>query len=388
MFRKLITNLSFSPSLIGEVAVYAKKLKHEEKLRRIGLTLMIPALILQIVALANPPESTNKASENDLVYGGVNNTNDLLQHYDKNELNIRDIFSALGINRAELSNLKPDKIQSHSSEQFFTVGTQLKVSHQEGGKVSTFKKHDGGTGGLYFTPLINNQTRPLTYQVLSGSSSLAGDFSIVKSSGAIIINNIPKNLSIKEPGSISLSIKAYNNTQGQENAIAKPSDRITYTIGAKNTDKEQTQKFTFVKNLSDTLEYSDVINTHGGTLDVRAQTISWPAIDMAPEEVQQRSFTVRLKSTLPATATGVSNPHSFDCVMKSNFGNTILTNVKCPPYKLAEQAASELPKVNTSTVSIFIATLSLVTLFLYLRSLQYKEEVRLIRRDVNEGVLL
>lgn len=388
MFRKLITNLSFSPSLIGEVALYAKQLNREERLRRAGVILLLPAMILQILAIVKPPESTNTASPYDLIYGGVETTEDLLQHYDKNELYFRDIISSLGIHREELQNTHPGILSSRMTQSLLAVGAQPRVDTQEGGMIAPFEKYDGGTGSLHFTPMKHYQAHPTTYSVLSGSSQRAGEFHIIKDSGAIILKDIPNTLSLQKSDPFTLSKRAYNNTQNQEFTTAKPSDRITYTLSAKNTDKEQTQSFTFAENLSDILEYADVINTHGGTLDTRAQTISWPVVELAPEETQHREFTVRLKPHLPATAVGVSNPHSFDCIMKNSFGNSILTPVECPPSKLVERAVSELPDVASSTAFTISVTIAIVTLFLYIRSLHYKEEVRLIRRDVNEGVLL
>jgi hypothetical protein len=47
MFRKLVSNLSFSPALVGQIAFYAKRLKKEETTRRLGLLFTVFALIIQ-----------------------------------------------------------------------------------------------------------------------------------------------------------------------------------------------------------------------------------------------------------------------------------------------------------------------------------------------------
>ncbi len=388
MFRKLITNLSFSPTLIGEVAQYAKKLKKEEKIRRWGVFLLIPAMALQIIAIVRPPESANTASNYDLVYGGISSVGDLLYHYDKNELNIKDIFTSLGITRSELLNLTEGKITSRASEQFFIISTQPKVDADDGGVSTTFQKAAGGTGSLHFTPLDHNQVNFTAYNTLSGTSQTAGDFSILKGSGAIALRNIPTAVKPTEISQVALSHKVYNNTQNSSSFIANTSDRITYTLAAKNTNEEQATAHTFTANLSDVHDYADVLNTHGGELDTRAQTISWPSVNLGPGESQEKQFTIRIKTPIPATAHGEGNPHSYDCHIKNSYGNSTVITVACPISKIIESTSAELPAAKESMVITINITLTALILFFYLRSLHQKEEIRLIRRDANEGLLL
>jgi len=39
MFRKIVSNLPFSPALVGQLGFYAKRLRKEETTRRLGLIL-------------------------------------------------------------------------------------------------------------------------------------------------------------------------------------------------------------------------------------------------------------------------------------------------------------------------------------------------------------
>lgn len=70
MFQKLVANLSFSPSLVGELGFYAKQLKREEMIRLYGLLGALALLLLQLVIAAHPTESANTTHANDLLYGG------------------------------------------------------------------------------------------------------------------------------------------------------------------------------------------------------------------------------------------------------------------------------------------------------------------------------
>jgi len=71
MFKKIVSNLSFSPALIGQLSFYAKRLKNEEVTRRTAVVFMILAIIVQSMAVFQPPESANASSANDLITGGL-----------------------------------------------------------------------------------------------------------------------------------------------------------------------------------------------------------------------------------------------------------------------------------------------------------------------------
>ena len=57
MFRKLVSNLSLSPAIVGQLSFYAKRLRKEEATRRLGLIFTALALVVQSFTLLAPPES-------------------------------------------------------------------------------------------------------------------------------------------------------------------------------------------------------------------------------------------------------------------------------------------------------------------------------------------
>lgn len=393
MFRKLVSNLSYSPSLIGEVAKLARSLKREEQLRRSGLLFLGLALLLNTFALLMPPESANTASSYDMVYGGVRSTDELLAQYDKNEANIRDILESFGITRKELAVVHPTTIDSKNDKLLLASRKPHGATHASD-TVINYAKKTPDTSPLYFTSIRTLDTTPYAreygsrHKVFQGTSDTLGEFAILQSSGALVVQQIPDSLKNTETPAIATSKKAYNNTRhvAAHTVMARASDRLTYTLIAKNTS-DATTSFTFSEYVDDILEYADIVDAHGGSLDLQEKTITWPARELAPNESVQQHFVVRLKTHLPATAQGISNPHSYDCLLTNTFGNTTQTALMCPPAKLVESLATQLPnssaKLNiTVGVAIFAAAL-----YLYLRTSQQKEEVRLIRRDANEGLL-
>ena len=97
MFKKIISRLPYSPSMIHSLGFYAKRLRKEEATRKIGLILTALALIVQSFTVFSPPESANAADSSDLIYGGISSGQQLMAHYDANTNNIHDLYDHLGI---------------------------------------------------------------------------------------------------------------------------------------------------------------------------------------------------------------------------------------------------------------------------------------------------
>ncbi len=70
MFKKLLSNLPFNPSLIGQVSFYAKRMKQESAIRRAGFVFLALALMLQIFATASPAKASLEGSTNDILNSG------------------------------------------------------------------------------------------------------------------------------------------------------------------------------------------------------------------------------------------------------------------------------------------------------------------------------
>jgi|GEM_PF-330826 len=410
MFRKIISNLSFSPSLVGELGFYAKQLKHEERIRLFGLVFTVLALIIHSIAALSPPESANNAHANDMLYGGVSSQADLLTKYDRNEQNIRDIMTSLGITRSEIqqtneTSMVPNELQY--------IGSKLRMfSHSKSEHVVTYAKSSGEYDDVYFAKnsLVPSNARhknTANRSVLTSTSSVQGAFAIDKSSGNILLEKPPvssvnqacvaKNttdaITTTIPSSacdetLTYSSSVFNDTQqvAAPNVVAQSSDRITYTLKARNTHDQSTEAY-FSSQLTDTLEYADLIDTKNGVFDPTTKSISWAPVTIMPGETVSRSFSMRLKSTIPATPLGTSNPLSYDCTMTHGYGDVTNLQVKCPAAKTIESLAASLPTVTTSTNLALGGGLALLVIYFYLRARQQREELRLIRKDINTGSL-
>lgn len=194
---------------------------------------------------------------------------------------------------------------------------------------------------------------------------------------------------------LTVDKKATNISQGNVDATkttATASDRISHTLTVKNSGNTETD-FTFTDNLMDTLEYSELIDNGGGTFNAETKVLSWPVVKLAPGAQEVRTFTIQVLSKIPATPVGASQGASFNCKMENGFSadgesftSSTVIPVDCPTPKIVETTVTELPKTGTGSNLIFAGIVLSVAAFFYFRSRQLGAEVRLVRRNVNEGV--
>lgn len=102
MFRKLVSNLPFNPSLIGQVSFYAKRMHREQSIRRTGLVLIVLAMFIQIFAVVSPPQQTLARVGNDLIPGGATSQGELVNHCNANNYDFATILDYFKISCQDL----------------------------------------------------------------------------------------------------------------------------------------------------------------------------------------------------------------------------------------------------------------------------------------------
>lgn len=216
MFRKLVSNLPFSPALVGQLGFYARRLRKEEITRRTGLIITVLALIVQSFAIIVPPESANAANASDLLNGGVKNLSQLLSAYDKNKQGYRDIMNYVGITRDELKAMKKTTINSreHGTKdgQWLSWGRVEKFDLKQGEK-----KHKANGQTVYSRPLWRLDTTKFTkkngstYTALVGKSKKMGEFAIIMNCANLVTHKNPpkeeKEVAVCRPGVGVITIK-------------------------------------------------------------------------------------------------------------------------------------------------------------------------------------
>jgi hypothetical protein len=405
MFKKIVSNLSFSPALVGQLSFYAKRLKKEETTRRIGLVFVALALIVQGLAVFQPPESANAASTNDLVPGGLGlgssrSINNFLAPYDQNANHLKDIMNYMGISR--------DQIAGSQFGSYIAGNVKRSWGHNPVHSAAQGEQSTVILGSNY-QPITTIYSRPMALAGGAnariygwhGHSDRVGDFWIMQACGNLVTDTVPpvptppapptpRPPAPPKPAVLAFNKTAMNASQGNVTAStvpAKENDKITYTLSMSNSGGVASP-VKISDDLSDTLEYSTLIDKGGGTFDETTKTLTWPDISLKPGEKQERTFAVQVLSTIPTTPTGASNPDSYNCIMNNAFqGSGVTIPVVCAPPKVIEQVTTQLPHTGPTENMIFAGAVLAVVTYFFLRSKQLGTEVRLIRRDLNAGTI-
>lgn len=190
MFKKIVSRLPFSPTLIGELGFYAKRLRKEEITRRLGLVLTALALVVQSLGVLSPPESANASNLSDLIHGGVHSKSQLLAAWDNNTQGYRDLLVHAGITRENLVSSKEAHIYSRSNgqdsgwlnwsritrggtkygESSFNVGSQ-KIYIRN---LSAFDTGSNTRGnGSYYAAYIGTNSKGEQFAIMKGCANIA-----------------------------------------------------------------------------------------------------------------------------------------------------------------------------------------------------------------------
>ncbi|MEI6054211.1 MAG: hypothetical protein WCQ49_02460 [Candidatus Saccharibacteria bacterium] len=426
MFKKIVSNLPYSPALIGQLAFYAKRLRKEETTRRLGLFFVILALIVQSLAVFQPPEAANAASASDMVYGGLSTSLDsYLKPYDSNTKFLKDTMNYIGITREEIV---ASKYSSWTAKDKISWGFISKYSYDQGERVYSVTNASGQiVTTVYSRPMTIKNSPDTEIFGWIGYSKKVGWFGIMKNCGNLVTNAAPKvvppptptttvpdkcalnpallstdkdckpclgneTIWINDPSCKPNIIKSKTATNTSKNfidassEIADAGDQISYTINIENTGLESTT-VKLEDNIADILEYSTLTNNGGGSLDKNTGILSWSDVTLIPKAKQTRTFVVKLLDPIPVSAQGISDDTSFDCNMTNVFGNSINIKVNCPTAKVVEQVVTRLPVTGPNENIVFIGIVLAFTSYFYARTRQVKKELRLIRRDASSGII-
>jgi uncharacterized repeat protein (TIGR01451 family) len=183
MFRKIVSNLPFSPALVGQLGFYAKRLRKEETTRRLGLIVTALALVMQSFAVFSPPEAANASSSADFVRGGVSSVQEFLQYYDRNHNNIKSIYDSLGIKRSEITKAKRTVIGEQSRYNWSMTSL---YSYAQGQRSWNY-----GSGTAFYRPMRLTQQGGDRHAVFASYSKSMGWFAIKIDCGNLVTQTPP-----------------------------------------------------------------------------------------------------------------------------------------------------------------------------------------------------
>lgn len=417
MFKKLLTNLPYNPSLIGQVSFYAKRLHSEEKIRRLGVVFVVLAFMVQMFAFISQPEPTLAESDNDILRGGFSTRADATSKCRNNTQSFATILAHYGVNCDQVASAPTVTIRSNAAD-YDSLGRNQQgptIHRPLTGKTNPTDEYPvdiSGAGRFWMRNLRAWDSYDHSeYQVLKITKADGKVIMIMYNCGNVVtvgqytppippptdycpdINGIQASPTECKPcegaaGSndvrscLSLSKTARNNTQDIANAdgtVANGGDSITYTLAVKNTGKVKVEDFVIEENVSDILDYADITDLNGATRE--GTFLRWPATDISPDETVRRKFTVKVKNPIPSTPISASDPARFDLVMNNVYGNQVTIKLTPNAVKAAEIVTQSLPKTGPGETMMAVTAFTIFVSYFFARTRLFAKEMDIVRTD-------
>jgi uncharacterized repeat protein (TIGR01451 family) len=228
MFRKLIANLPFNPSLLGQVTFYARRLRREESIRRLGFGITAMGILVQTLAVLAPPQTSLATSANDIVYGATTKksiTTALANNQDNlGRQDIQAIYNYYGITLDDVNQATSTTVLSRERNYTTTgrsdsPGVDVKVPIL-GAVTDVYER------SLNVWDIINYENSyPAITGVASGEGLLKGKrfWILLKGCGNITFEELPRNP--------NLEVIKVRTTP----SVVKPGDEVAYDIQFRNT---------------------------------------------------------------------------------------------------------------------------------------------------------
>jgi PKD repeat protein len=187
MFKKIVSQLSLSPSAVSQLTFYARRLKQEKITRTFSAIAAVLLVGLQTAVVLGPPTPSNAASPSDIIYGGFVSKNDLLNRFD-GSTELKALYARFSISRQDIVNTQQTSINT-LDRSIKSIG---RVPHN-----ATDLELEVGTRTYYMQPLYAwdtgaNVTYGSDYQVLAGKKSSDGSyFAVMFRCGNIAFKTYP-----------------------------------------------------------------------------------------------------------------------------------------------------------------------------------------------------
>lgn len=328
MVRQLLANAAFSPSLVGSIGFYIRRLRQEEFTRRLALIFTCFAVALQSLAIISPPEPAIASGPNNIIYSGVVSVEDLLNKYDANydgngHYDIQAIFDHYGISREDLANSQPTTIKSTDRQR----------------ELRSIGRKSYGLTGEVMVPIAGSATSVYerylwswdsgsysTYTAFVGTTADGRWFAVLANCGNLVIDEPPA--APQNPvGNAEATCEAITGWAYDPNQNTKSIKVVVY-VGRDDTSAYDT--FTLDANLAQPA--SPVGGNHGFKLAIPAKWKSQDASTLftavAIDEVGGgQNTTLASKSVAPG---GCLSPEPEDCPYDASLDRNDAKCIECP----------------------------------------------------------
>jgi uncharacterized repeat protein (TIGR01451 family) len=169
MLDKLLANLSFNPGLTHQLAFYAKRMRGEAAIRRLGVLFITAALVIQFLAVLSPTQPTLASSSNDMIDGGIGSISQAVNACTSNQRDYGTILFQYGISCNDVASGSTVTLRSTDyNKQLYSMG------HLPYGKLGETPATIGNTT-VYWRYLWSwDSSSTSTYQAIQLKSHVTG----------------------------------------------------------------------------------------------------------------------------------------------------------------------------------------------------------------------
>jgi len=187
MFRKIVSQLSLSPSAVSQLTFYSRRLKQERITRTFSALAAVLIVGLQFAVIAAPPTSANAASPNDIIQGGFVSKNDLLNRYDASA-ELKSLYTRFGISRVDIQNSTHGNINSKDK----TLKSIGRTQHAASDIEINVGTHTYWMRSLSVWDTGSNVANGSNYEVFEGKRAKDGSyFAVIFHCGNIVSRTVP-----------------------------------------------------------------------------------------------------------------------------------------------------------------------------------------------------
>lgn len=211
----------------------------------------------------------------------------------------------------------------------------------------------------------------------------------------VTVEVVSPNLSYKKSALNLTLLDANKQPTNAAGTQARAGDKIKYTLTVYNSGTGPVESFVFDEVISDILEYADIVDQGGAKLEqttilgkegAKVTNLKWPATSIGAGKTVTKSFTVQIKSPIPAIPVGKSDKNSYDLQIDNIFyGQRVSITLPPPPPKQIEQVSTSLPQTGAGVANTAIALFAAGAAFIYLRNRLIRKELEVLTK-MHEGI--
>jgi len=324
VFKKLISNLPFNPSILNQVGFYSHRLHQEKSIRRLGFVFMALAVAVQSLAVISPPERSLAAGNNSII-NGIKTKQDIINAWN-NDPTVPKIYGKFGVTLDDikaLSDTPNSKVRSNDGNDWWSIGRNSLTSYTN--VADTFKSSQvaiqyDANSYVYYRQLKSWDIRnPYnTYDAFKGTASETGepfwlliDCGNLTRIGEYTPAPVPNPTPTPTPTPTPVPVKPtldLRKTFNKPTETLKPGDTFSFRFEYRNKTPDSLAKDVYITDSFDIKNF-DILSPKD--LPINNGYLKYPVGNlMFTPNYKELNITVRLKNPLP-TPTKICNVSSL-----------------------------------------------------------------------------